>query len=202
MRDASARAEDVTHFLRNRTQGKRFLQERRFRVDDSAPYDLVIVIAAHEKHLERRASRAQLLEDFAAVHTGHDDVGDEDVDGAGMRLGECHGLVAAAGGKDGVAVLLERQPGQPSYTLFVLDEQDSLAAPGGRAWNPLSQAQVALFVRRQEHAEGGANGELALDHDEASSLLHDAIDGRQAKARPFSWSFRREERFEQMGPDI
>src|SRR4030095_12150954 len=96
-------------------------------VHNAATHDFVVAVAAHEEHLECRALYSQSLEDLRAGHASHDDISDEQVDGGGGRLRDCECFLPTGGREDGVAMLFERVPGQPSHAVFVLDEQDLLA---------------------------------------------------------------------------
>jgi len=60
------------------------------------------------------------------VHAGHDDVGEEKVDGSRVGRGHLEGMDAVGGLEDRVAEVLEGVQDHAPYLLLVLDHQDRL----------------------------------------------------------------------------
>jgi len=79
-------------------------------------------VRRQDQHRERRIVRERLLEQLDAVHPGHLQVGDHEVDGfllqARKRLG------AAVGAGHGVPLFLQEHAQEAAHALLVVDHQD------------------------------------------------------------------------------
>ena len=133
-----------------------------------------------------------------AVHFGHDHVGHEQVDLAGVFLGQAHGLARRACGQHGIAQLFEHHRWPAS---------GSLARPPPAGWSrrgpagisaALSSAAVDGLARMpgQVDLEGRSLARFAVDVDEAVVLLDDAVDRGQAQAGALAHLLGGEERLE------
>src|SRR2546430_1385055 len=86
---------------------------------------------------------------------------------------------------------------------LVLRQQDGLAAHGGRAHAPRTAGGVERRVdARQVDAECGTPTRGAVHSDVAPALTHDAVHGREAEPGALTPRLGREERLEQMRPDL
>ena len=84
-------------------------------------------------------------------------------------------------------------------TRIMPDQQDRLSMSrlqrrSGRRGN----FHGSVLADREEYLEGGSLSGLAVYQDIPTALLDDAIDGRQAEARPSRFILGREKRFEEL----
>ena len=67
-----------------------------------------------------------------SVHSRHHDIGQKQIDGAGMKLGNLNCVLAAARLQDRVAVLSEHGTRERAKRRFVFNEQNRLGSVLGR----------------------------------------------------------------------
>ena len=82
-------------------------------------------VAGHEQAFDCGMAQGQFAGEVAAVHAGHDDVGEEQVDRAGMGIGEGDGFGGGWGGEDGIAQGGKKGSRKGLDGGFVFDEQDA-----------------------------------------------------------------------------
>ena len=70
---------------------------------------------------------------IAAVHAGHDHVGEHQMHGADRPLEHVESLRSALRDQHAIAQTLENGAGEPAHMLIVLHEQDALVSAGGRS---------------------------------------------------------------------
>ena len=147
---------------------------------------------------------ADAFGDFLSLHFGHDDVGEQDVDAAGVRGGGIECFLAAGRGQDLVAVAGQDAAGDLAQGVFVFGDQDS---PAGAA------AGIALVWRRfgggalpggggQQQGDGGAVAWFGVDPDVAAGLGDDAVDSGQAQAGSLALGLGGVERLAGAGDDL
>ena len=104
------------------------------------------------------------LQQRRPVDAGHDHVGDQQVDLAGVLLGQGQGLLAVGGLDHLVAAGAQQAGGDAAHGVLVLDEQDAADAGQvagrrrglGRGRGDRRQRAAGRGVDRQEDAEGRA----------------------------------------------
>ena len=136
---------------------------------------------------------------FAPGHSRHDDIGQQQVNGAGMSIGDQDCGRGVAGIEHGVSLALQVFAGETQHGDFVFDQQNGFAA-----WvdvvrlRPQVAPQPLLRSHchpRQVNLERCSLAGLAVDPDVASALLDDAVDRGKAESRALR-SFGAEKRFE------
>src|SRR5579871_2606813 len=161
-------------------------------------YD-VLGVSGHVEDFYVGANFGDALREFAAVHAGHDDVGQKKMDDGFVRDGNLHGNGAIGGFDDFVALLLEILTGEITKVGFVFDEKNGLVSgldflkllDGSDLSHGFSHGGDA----REVNFEGGATPDFAVDPNVSTALLDDSVDGGESEARALR-SFRGEERFE------
>jgi hypothetical protein len=101
--------------------------------------------------------------EFAAVHDGHDDVGEQGVDDAVVAFGDGEGFLAVGGGEDVVASAGEDAGDDLPQAVFVLGDQDGLACGGGRGGD--------LLGRRRRAGGGGKVDVMVVPRPGAESMV-------------------------------
>ena len=135
-----------------------------------------------------------------AAEAGHDDVGDDQVDGVGVAGGEGEGGIAVGGFEDAVAAGFQSFANQLADGVFVFDEEDGFGSAGGGEGNGSGAVGFGGLVDAGEiNGEDGAAAELALHEDVAAALLDDAVDGGESEAGAFAFFLGGEERLEDAG---
>ena len=159
--------------------------------------DRGIGVAGHVEHERARAHARHRLRDLRSAHAGHDDVGDEQADVAGVAAGELDRGRTVGSLQDGVPARLQDLGDELADDRLVLDEQDRLVA---RLRRVACGGRCLLFGRRfdgrQEDAERRAHPRRRRHLDRAAALLDDAVHRREAQARAAGLC--REERIEQL----
>ena len=146
-----------------------------------------------------RIDGQQVFGQVAAVHLGHDHIGHEQIDAAGVFLGQADGLARGSGCQHGVPQPFEHFRGHFQDRRFVFHQQDSLVA--SLAWFIrflFRQRDRFGQVARQVDLEGRSLARLAVDIDETVVLLDHAVDRGQAQSGAFAHFLGGEERFEEM----
>ena len=139
-----------------------------------------------------------LFDELAAAHAGHDEVGDDEIDGSVIVVQLVQCFLTAGSSEDAVAVRGEDGFAHFEDEVFVIDHEDRLSAveiAGGRI-----VGRGDGFLRRQVDADGGADTGFAGDSDIAAMIGDDAIDPGEADSAMIS--FRREEWFENSWQDF
>ena len=164
---------------------------------------LLLGIARHEQHRQRRHQLADFAGHRRAVHVGHDDVADDEVVLA-AELDEVEALLTVARGVDLVAGARERAFGDHADGVLVLYQQHPSAAGPlhRRSRGRLGRRAVftgSRLMDREVNGEARPPPGLALGKDEAARLFDDAIDGRETEARALPLLLGGEERLEDLG---
>ena len=173
-------------------------------LEDAAVGDDVGGVAGHVDALEAGAGFQELVGELVAVHAGHDDVGEEEVDGAVVGGGEAEGGCGVGSGEYAVAQGAEHGFGDGEDGGFVLDEENGFLSGGGGGggWGVLGGRFGAVFEAGEADAERAAAAGPAVDVDEALVLLDDAVDGGEAEAGAEADGFGGEEGFESVGDGV
>ena len=66
-------------------EGKGLLEQGDTRVERAVVANRIFGVARHVEDLHLGTQRAELVGEFTPVHAGHDDVGQEQMDGPGIR---------------------------------------------------------------------------------------------------------------------
>ena len=119
---------------------------------------------------------------FAAAHLGHDDVGEQNVDGAIRLIPPAKSRSPGFRDQDGIAEPLENGVGEQAHGDFIFHEEHGLAAGRrtGRA-KPRGDFRCRGCLGKVE-AEGGAFPDRTFNVDPAFALRNHAVDGRKAQA--------------------
>ncbi len=192
-------AEDFADFAGEVLQGEGLLQESFFAVGGKRAGESVFGVAGKIKDLGARACWQKLLNEFVAAHAGHDDVGNDEVDGLGVSGGQGKSGVAVGGFENVVAARLERLANELANGLFVFNEENGFSSADGGERSGSGKSFGGLIDAREINSEDGAAAELALNEDVAAALLDDAVDGGEPEAGTFAFFLGGEERLEDAG---
>ena len=158
----------------------------------------ILGIARHVEDADVGEPGGNLAGQFAAVHSGHNDVGEQKVDSTFMAGYDLQGGGAIFGFEDLVALRLQVLPGEAAEIDLVFDEENGFLPTFGmrEAESVVRGGGLTTGVDTGEiGAEGSATVRLAVDEDEAAALFHDAVHGGEAEAGALG-ALGGEERFE------
>ena len=130
-------------------KSKGLLEEGDALVQRAVVADVVLRVARHVQHSHIGASRSNSVGQFAPVHSRHDDVRQQQVNGAFVCLGNLDGGGAVGSIDHAVSLVLERLAGQAAQVFFVLYEQNGFMAGAG-------------WLLRQERAGSAGTSPVAL----------------------------------------
>ncbi len=102
-------------------QGEGFLQERLWSFDGGWRGEGVLGVTREVEDFDGGARGEKLLDQFVAAEAGHDNVGDDEVDGIGVAGGEGECGMTVGGFEDAIAAGLEGFADELAYGIFVLD---------------------------------------------------------------------------------
>src|SRR4029077_11430350 len=85
---------------------KGLLEQGNSLVQDAVVGDGILGIAGHVEHFGLLRKRGDATSQFASVHSRHDDVGQQQVDGAWMAIGNFYRRSPVSGFEHGVALVL------------------------------------------------------------------------------------------------
>src|SRR5271166_4800554 len=190
------RAEDFADFAGKALQGERLLQESFFAVGGKRAGEGVFGVAGKIEDLGAGARREKLLNELVAAEAGHNDVGDDEVDGFGVSGGQGESGIAVGGFENVVAAGLERLANKLANGLFVFNEENSFSSADGGERSGSGKSFGGLIDAREINGEDGAAAGLALNEDVAAALLDDAVDGGKSEAGTFAFFLGGEERLE------
>jgi len=106
--------------------GERLFHQRHIGVEPALGGQHGLRVAGHEQHLDPGLDHPHSFRHLLAQHLRHDDVGDEQMDLAGMVAGHVQGLRAVGGGDHLVAVTGEDPLRHLTQGHLVLHDQDRL----------------------------------------------------------------------------
>ena len=136
------------------------------------------------------------------IHAGHDDVGQQQVNGTRVGLRHLHRGSPVHGSADHVSLVPKRLGGKTKKIWFIFNEQNGLFAMlgFGRQPQPLPERWHSLtgVDARQINLEGRSVAGFAVHPDVASALLDDAVDRGKAETRSLR-SLGGKERLEDVG---
>ena len=119
---------------------------------------------------------AHFAREFLPAHSGHDHVGDQQIDRAGMGCGNFQSGVAARRFEHVVASGLQKFTRHFAHVLFVFGKQHGFRAARQATRNVHHGSGSRRLVHtRQVNLEGGAFAQFAVHPDESAALLHDAV---------------------------
>jgi len=123
--------EGVSQFLQELRSGKRLLQKRVFTDGVGGAVDF-FGVAGDEDDFDVREFLLNLTGEFGAAHAWHDDVRDENLNGAIKAFGNFEGFDAVSGGEDLIAGGLQEFAREGADGIFVFGDEDGFAATGLR----------------------------------------------------------------------
>jgi hypothetical protein len=82
--------------LRQDFSGKWLFEEPHSVGQDPRLDDSVIRVSRHVQHARSRTNLTQLLDERLSAHAGHDHIGQQQINGAAVRLGNLEGFVPLA----------------------------------------------------------------------------------------------------------
>jgi len=160
----------------------------------------LLEVAGHVDDFQMRVESLEKLGEGGAAHFGHDDVREDNVDGVSETFGNFEGFFAVFGGEDAIAGGSEEFASEFAYFALVFDNENSFASGDGRVEFRNVGCDIELLEGLREiHGEASAAAGSGIDVDEAATLLDDAVDGGQAKARALAGFLGGEEGLEDAG---
>ena len=161
--------------------GEGFLEEVGFGEGGGTGGDEVAGIARHEEEREIGAKESGFGGEFGAGFAGHDDVGEEKIDGRGGVENVESGL-GVLGFYDEIASSLEKSAGEFAQRFVGFDQENCGGALcGGRIIDTGFDAAAGLDNFGEINGEGGSLPWFAVNLDVAAALLDDAVDGGEAE---------------------
>ena len=159
-------------------------------------------VAGDQQAAKSGQDLAGAFQEHGPGHLRHDHIGDQQLDRRALLAKNIESLQRRGRGKDFVADGLQHPPGRGEHRLFVVDEQDVLAAAALDSDLDTvdgTRGGVGVFGRDQWEIEfeGRSGTHGAGDDDAAIAGLHRAVDRCESKAGPLALGLRREERFEE-----
>ena len=194
----------LAHLLQELPRGKGLLEEVLLRLEHAVVGDRVLGVARDEKHPHLRTPGHEQIGELAAAHAWHHHVGDQDVDGSRMPLGEGEGLDRRrrrrAPGSPG-------SPGSPSRARGCCPRPPPAAPPRSRP-----PGRWAVARRGGLSAGSAARGRKTVKREPRPGSLSTRIwpplwwtmpcDGGQPQAGALAALLGGEERLEEAGPCI
>ena len=162
-------------------------------------------VSGHEEDRDPGAGIAEPPGQFDSVHSGHDDIGNQQVDRSLAALADRERLVPVRRFHDGVAVPLETFDREFPHHFLVLDQEDRFLSGQLHAHRTTGFLFRLTFFHkgfRQVHGNGGSSPRGALHADVAVALLHDSVHRGQTEARALPLLLRCVERLEDPGQDL
>ena len=98
------------------------LQKLNAFLDKASRRDDVASVPGHVKHAQLRPRLAETLGQLAAGHARHDDVRDQQLNGAGMSSGLAYSIDTIGSGQHVITLHLQHALGQPSQLGLVLTQ--------------------------------------------------------------------------------
>src|SRR5687767_13378756 len=109
-----------------------------------------------------------------------------------LLFGQLDGLDAIGGLEDAIAMRLENTTGQHAHRRVVFNEQNRFCAAERRLWRLDGRLVQGLIDAWEIDLEARTVPHFAVRRDVASTLLDDAVHGRQAESRSLARSLRGE----------
>jgi hypothetical protein len=171
--------EHLTHLLPERLWSEWFLKQRGSGLQDPLMGHRRTGVAGHIQDLEIRTSFVETVREVRPAASGHDDVGQQQVNHPIALFRYHQRLVQVARLQHRVAAEFQDFFRLGAERLGILDQQNRFHAGPllGREGLPLRRLDV-LVNRRQVDLERRTTARLAIDPDESMALLDDAVDRR------------------------
>ena len=192
-------AEQCAHPADQRLGAERLLQEIAAGAGEFAQVVDVVGVARDEQHAQAGALSHQARGQFAPAQSRHDDVGDQQVDVAGVPGGQFERVQSVGSRHHREAGPGQQLDGGFAHVRVILGEQDGGLVGGRRLRRGRGLGLGAGLDARQVHRHRGAASGGAVDEHAAAALLDDAVHRRQPQARALAALLRREERVEGAG---
>ena len=112
-------------------QGEGLLQKRGAGFESAFVDDGVLGIAGQVQHFDLWPQSGDALGQFPPAHSGHDDVGDQNVDGSGLGLSHAQTRNAVSGFQYRVAPRFEGFANQFTHRVFIFHQQYGFRSAGG-----------------------------------------------------------------------
>ena len=122
--------EEVADFASQNLVGEGFLQEGNLFAADALANEGVVGIAGDVEEFDLRPESQQSLNQLGAAHSGHDHVGDDQMNRLAILLAEANGFRAVVRFQHGVSGLGEHIANEGSHHGFIFDQEDGLGAAG------------------------------------------------------------------------
>src|SRR5712691_224016 len=204
IRNGSIRgAEDFADFAGEGLQSEGFLEKSFLGIGGERCGESVLGVAREIEDFNGGARGEELLDEFVAAETRHDDVGNDEVDGFGVARGEGESGAAIGGFENVITAGCQSFADELTDGIFVLDEEDGFGSASGGKEDGSGAEGVAGFVDAREiNGEDCTAGEFALDEDVAATLLDDSVDGGEAEAGALAFFFGSEKGLEDAGLSV
>src|ERR1700734_1690884 len=139
-------------------------------------------ISGHKHDLQRRLTLYRFIREFATVHTGHDNVGQQQFDGFGF-VEQAERFVGSARGEHVITESAQRLDDIAAHVGLVLDDEDAFAETAAADFAlDVVLRDILADEAPQIDFEGRAFPDLAVDLHVAAGLLDKAIDLTEAEA--------------------
>jgi hypothetical protein len=194
--------EGLTHLPEQRSLVERLFDQVDSWFKDPLCAEQAFGVTGHVEDRDVPLESADLLGDFPALHSGHDHVGEQQVDMVLVAFRGADRLEAVARRDHLVAVTGKDATGHFTQRRFVFDQEHQLAAAALAAVRRLFFSCRGLVGNRQQDGDGGPDSGFGVDPHVPAGLRDDAVDDGQAQARPLALGLGGEERLERMVGDL
>ncbi len=116
------------HFDFQLAKGKRLLEQAHASIQRAVVSDHIFRVTGHVQNFHIWANLRNSLRQFAAVHAGHDHIGQQQMDDAFMRHRNLHGHSSIGGFNHFVSLSFQELPGQSAKVGLVFDHQNCFRA--------------------------------------------------------------------------
>ena len=123
--------EDLFDFFGEGVEGEGLLQIVEVRIGETFAHDSVVGVAGHEDDFEAGTQGEELTGEFAAVDSGHDDVGEEKIDDVDVLPVEFEAVGGVDGFEDVIAAKLEDFASNVADEVFIFDEKNGFVRRRG-----------------------------------------------------------------------
>src|SRR5208283_889267 len=162
--------------------GERLFQESYASFQHFAFGDQFPSVARHVYDLQGGVRGVQAFHQFGTAHAAHHDVGQQQINWAGMRLDPFEGGFPIIRLDDRIAVFLEELPSQAAHDVVVFDQEDRNALPSRFDSLDFSFGSDPDFMIRAGEVDlkRRSLSRFAVDQDVSSALLDNPINRGQA----------------------
>jgi hypothetical protein len=119
---------DLPHLTGQGLRRERLLKESGFRIQYSVMDNGVVGIAGYIQHLHYGAQGFHFLGQFAAIHAGHNDIGDKDMHRTLMPTAHLQRLIAVMRFKHRIPVITQDRSCQIANGVIIFHQKDGFPA--------------------------------------------------------------------------